>query len=263
MRAALCLLLALLASCAATVEAHEARVLSYNIHHGQGEDGRFDLERLAGVIRTSGAELVALQEVDVGTGRAGGVDQAAELGRLTGMQSVFGEAMPYDGGSYGEAVLSAWPVVATDVVALAASSGHEPRAAVVVTVQPPWGGLPVRICGTHLDHTDDDTDRVAQAEALVAALSSTGTETLLVGDLNSEPGSRPLSVFEGAGWRPSDPTLTPTYPSSAPTLKIDWVLLAPEATSRVSAVEILDEPLASDHAPVLATWTFPPVPAKP
>lgn len=233
------------------------RVLTYNIHHGQGEDGRFDLERLAGVIRASGADLVALQEVDVGTGRAGGVDQAAELGRLTGMHAVFGEAMPYDGGSYGEAVLSAWPVVAEDVIRLPASPGHEPRAAVLATVATPWGGPPVTLVGTHLDHTEDDADRVTQATVLASELTHAGRDVLLVGDLNAEPESRPIQVFLDAGWRPSDPTQAPTYPSAIPTKKIDWVLLAPGAAGHVSSVEVLDEPLASDHAPVLATWTFP------
>lgn len=241
-------------------------MLSYNIHHGQGEDGRFDLERLAGVIRASGADLVALQEVDAGTGRAGGVDQAAELGRLTGMHAVFGEAMPFDGGSYGEAVLSAWPVIAEDVIALPASPGHEPRAAVFVTVSTPWGGPPITLAGTHLDHTEDEADRLAQAALLVGALSHAGRDVVLVGDMNAEPGSAPIQTFLDAGWRASDPTEAPTYPSANPTKKIDWVLLAPGATGHVSSVEVLDEPLASDHAPVLATWTFPastPAPTQP
>ena len=51
------------------------RVLSYNIHHGEGLDGRIDLERIASVIRASEADLVALQEVDQSTERSGGVDQ--------------------------------------------------------------------------------------------------------------------------------------------------------------------------------------------
>lgn len=53
------------------------RVLTYNIHHGEGTDGRFDLSRTAGLIATAEPDLVALQEVDQGTDRAGGVDQVA------------------------------------------------------------------------------------------------------------------------------------------------------------------------------------------
>ena len=39
------------------------RVLSYNIHHGRGSDGKVDLERIAQVIRGAKPDIVALQEV--------------------------------------------------------------------------------------------------------------------------------------------------------------------------------------------------------
>ena len=60
------------------------RVATYNIRHGRGLDGRIDLERVAAAIEALGADVVLLQEVDQGTRRAAGVDQARELGRLTG-----------------------------------------------------------------------------------------------------------------------------------------------------------------------------------
>ena len=56
------------------------RVLTYNIHHGEGTDGRFDLPRLAGVMKSVQPDLVALQEVDEGTTRSGAVRQLAVLG---------------------------------------------------------------------------------------------------------------------------------------------------------------------------------------
>lgn len=74
------------ASVGAPVASDALRVLTYNIHHGEGTDGVLDLERIAGVIKGASPDLVALQEVDVGAERTGGVDQAGELGRLTGMQ---------------------------------------------------------------------------------------------------------------------------------------------------------------------------------
>ena len=86
------------------------RVLTYNIHHGEGMDGRFDLPRLAGIMTSADPDLIALQEVDQGTERAGGVDQVAELGRLTGMRPVFGKAMDFQGGAYGVGVLSRKPI---------------------------------------------------------------------------------------------------------------------------------------------------------
>src|SRR5687768_6315860 len=81
------------------------RVLTYNIHHGEGTDRRFDLERLAAVIKSVNPDLVGLQEVDEKTARSNGVDQAARLGELTGMHAIFGKAMDYQGGAYGLAIL--------------------------------------------------------------------------------------------------------------------------------------------------------------
>ena len=40
------------------------KVMSYNIHHGEGTDRRLDLERIAAVIADSGADIVALHELD-------------------------------------------------------------------------------------------------------------------------------------------------------------------------------------------------------
>ena len=66
------------------------RILAYNIHHGAGMDGILDLRRVAALIRELDPDLVALQEIDSATTRTGGVDQAAELGRLTGLTPIFG-----------------------------------------------------------------------------------------------------------------------------------------------------------------------------
>ncbi|HRX87701.1 MAG TPA: endonuclease, partial [Phycisphaerae bacterium] len=65
------------------------RVLTYNIHHGAGMDKQIDLPRIAKIIRDSGADLVALEEVDRNVPRTSHVDQPAVLGELTGMHAVF------------------------------------------------------------------------------------------------------------------------------------------------------------------------------
>src|SRR5690348_4890030 len=100
-------------ACASAQEA-KITVLTYNIHHGAGTDGKYDLSRVADVIKKSGADLVALQEVDKGTKRTKD-DQPAELEKLTGLHAVFGNAMNYDGGEYGDLILSRYPVGATEV----------------------------------------------------------------------------------------------------------------------------------------------------
>ena len=247
----LLLLLATSFSCAATPV--QVQVLSYNIHHGEGVDGRFDLERQAAVIRASGADLVALQEVDVNTTRANGVDQAKELARLTGMFVAFGEAIPYAEGSYGDAVLSRWPILHSENISLPAAANHEKRVAVLMEVQVPHGPQ-IRFVGTHLDHTQDPADRIQQAQALNDALLPTAMPTLLVGDLNAQPESHPIALLLEAGWQAADASLAPTFPSQNPQRKIDWILQAPGLGTTLIQPKVMDAPVASDHCPYQATW---------
>lgn len=246
-----CLLLLLAQGCASADRT--IMVMSYNIHHGEGTDGVIDLERIAAVIRAAEPDLVALQEVDLGTSRSGGVDQAARLGELTGMQVVFGEAMPYDGGSYGEAVLSRLPITGHRIIPLPFSPGHEPRCALAVNVR--LGNEIITFIGTHLDHTSVETDRLRQAGALVAEyLGPHGTyaRVILAGDLNATPGSPPLRALQRGGWLEATNPSAPTWPSGMPRRHIDYVLYRPAAFWTVIGSRVIQEPLASDHCPVLA-----------
>lgn len=238
---------------------NELTVLSFNIRHGEGTDGVFDLERQARVIRESGADLVALQEVDVRTTRASGVNQAAELARLTGMEVLFGEAIPYAGGSYGDAVLSKLPIESEMIWKLPAEPNHEERVAVGIMVRLP-SGEQIRFIGTHLDHTRDPSDRVRQAESILEMAFPSGKKTpptLLLGDLNAEPGSEPMKVllelFDSAA-----PDGIPSFPSDQPARAIDWVLYTPNESWEVVEVHTLHEPVASDHAPLRAVLRYKP-----
>jgi len=132
------------------------RVLTYNIHHGEAMDKKFDYERLARVINDLSPDIVALQEVDNGTERASGVDQAALLGKLCKMHHAFGQAMPYQGGQYGEAVLSRFPIKKAVVHPLPYSTNQEPRAALEVLIEPEGLG-PIVFVGTHLCHQSNET----------------------------------------------------------------------------------------------------------
>ena len=94
-----------------TRDPRSLRVMTYNIHIGKGMDGKADLARIAGVIKSADVDVVALQEVDVKTRRSGvESDQLKELAKLTGMHGVFAKARDFDGGEYGQAVLSRRPI---------------------------------------------------------------------------------------------------------------------------------------------------------
>src|ERR1039457_3390022 len=87
------------------------RVMTYNIHHGEGLDGRVDLQRIADLIKREGADIVALQEVDKGVARTARRDLSGELSRLAGMTCVFSNNFHYQGGEYGNAVLTRFRVL--------------------------------------------------------------------------------------------------------------------------------------------------------
>jgi len=75
--------------------------------------GDFDLSIIASVIKSANPDLVALQEVDFKTNRTRNMDLTAELGMLTNLTPLFGKAMPYDGGEYGEGILSRYSFLNT------------------------------------------------------------------------------------------------------------------------------------------------------
>jgi len=229
------------------VEKPQLRVLTYNIHHGQAMDGKFDYERLSKVIADLKPDVVGLQEVDCKTQRSSGVDQAELLGKLTKMHSVFGQAMPYQGGGYGEAILSRFPIVKTENYPLPYRPGNEPRSALSIKVKPD-NGLPEFVfVGTHLCHQSSET-RTWQAQQINQFFpAETEQPVILVGDLNARPDSEPMKELLTARW----------VDTVAPQSRIDYVLTRKGDPWRVVEVNIVEELVVSDHKPVLVVleWT--------
>lgn len=223
------------------------RVLTYNIHHGEARDGRFDYGRLAKTIARLEPHVVALQEVDKQTERAHGVDQAAELGDRLGMNHVFGNALHFSGGQYGEAILSRFALEGAKAHHLPFAYGNEPRTALEVTVKP-GNGLPDFVfVGTHLCHQSGAT-RLEQTKQLNRLFAGRGDcPVVLAGDLNARSGSEPMRELLGKNW----------IDACAAASGIDYVLLRKADAWEIVGFEIIDEPIVSDHDPVLVTlrWT--------
>lgn len=232
------------------------RVMTYNIHHGEGTDGRLDLERIAAVIRSADPDLVALQEIDVRTKRTGGVDQALELARLTGLHALYGATMPFQGGLYGNAVLSRWPAAGFRNHALPVTPGREPRAVMEVDFRHPAA---FRILATHLDITREDRLSAVQAIARFAP-ASPALPAILLGDLNDTPESPVLAGLFAQGWRSAVQGFT--VPVREPRRQIDFILLRPAGQWRVLERRVLEERTASDHLPVLAVVELSPAPVQ-
>jgi endonuclease/exonuclease/phosphatase family metal-dependent hydrolase len=251
----LCFALALFAPFASAEDAPRLRVLTYNIHHGEGTDGKLDLARIARVINEQKPDLVAVQEVDVNTQRTGGVDQAAELAKLTGLHVVFGKSIDYRGGQYGNAVLSRFPIDKHAVHPLPGKPEAERRTALEVVVRPWEGGPALTFVGTHLDHTRDETDRLRQADEINRLFTTVERRgpLILAGDLNATPTAETISRFT-AHWTDAagKAGAAPTIPAGNPRSRIDYVLLRPADQWRVVETSVVPESVASDHRPVLA-----------
>jgi endonuclease/exonuclease/phosphatase family metal-dependent hydrolase len=234
---------------AAEPQSPRLRVLTYNIHHGEGRDRQFDYERLARVICDAKPDLVALQEVDNATERSQGVDQATRLGELTKMHAAFGRAMFYSGGQYGEAVLSRFPIIESRARVLPFRYGQEPRSALVVRVKPGDGLPELLFAGTHLCHQSGET-RLEQAQQLNALFPATGgPAVILAGDLNSRRGRPPMDELLRERWTAAPTTRAP----------IDYVLMRRVDPWRIVESQVINERVASDHRPVLVVleWTGP------
>ena len=243
------------------------RVLSYNIHHGRGVDNKLSLERIAAVIRQADADVVALQEVDQGCGRSDRKLQVQELEKLTGYYGVFGKAIDFDGGEYGQAVLSRWPIKQSTVHRLPNEqqpNGSMREQRIVLEAIVPSEAGTIRFLGTHLDHSKEDL-REQQATAvdrLLDAVSFADTKsiaTVLAGDFNDVPKSRTLGCFEKR-WQ-VEPRIEnrnlATYPSESPRTRIDYVAVDQAGTLVLDSLEVVPEPLASDHRPVVGELVIP------
>lgn len=228
------------------------RILSYNIHHGEGIDRKLDLERIAGVIKSVKPDIVALQEVDRKVGRTKGVDQPAELARLTGMHVVFGSNIPLLGGDYGNAVLSRFPIAGHKNHKLPNFDKSEQRGVLAAEIKVPGLARPLLFLATHLDYRRDNKERLASARFINDLVMKQGKRpALLAGDLNDTAESRVLAEFEKQ-WTRTNPKPLPTIPVEEPTRQIDFVLYRPADRWNVIETTVLDEAVASDHRAVLA-----------
>jgi endonuclease/exonuclease/phosphatase family metal-dependent hydrolase len=242
------------------VAAGRVTLLTYNIRHCRGTDGRVAPERVAAVIAATGADIVALQEVDVGRARTGGLDQADEIARLLGMMPHFHPALHIEEERYGDAILTRPPsrlMRAGPLPGLARRPRLEPRGALWVEVA--IGTVRLQVVNTHLGLRG--AERIAQAEALLGAEwladPACRAPTVLLGDFNATGWTRAYrrlargltdarrvaARIEGRA----------SFPTRLPLLRLDRVFVG--AGVSVERLAVVDGPLprrASDHLPVLA-----------
>lgn len=252
------------------------RVASYNLLHGLSvrARGALDLAAAADAVAELGAEVVALQEVDRGLARTGGVDQAGFVAERLGATAVFAPALlgSPDGSwrvvgeddpgtpGYGVAVVSRLPVRAVRRIALPGGGDGQraPRAAADAGVNPGWDREPrtalavdvelgdgtVTVATTHLSYLP--WRGVRQLRAAVAAVAARPGPSVLLGDLNLP--CWPVRLALRDGWRHAGGRAT--YPAWRPRVQTDQLLVRGDVWVR----DLVVAPMAtSDHLPLVAT----------
>ena len=184
------------------------RLVAWNIERGKLLDGIGAYLASEPLLRE--ADILLLNEVDVGMARSGNRDVARELGEALGFEHVFGNSylclsrgnardIARDGavanavGLHGNAVLSRYPLVRAESFSVAISKdkfessekrlGH--KKALWAEVDTPLGRLPV--CAVHLDSGTSPVRRAAQMRDVLGMLEERGLSERCVigGDFNT------------------------------------------------------------------------------
>lgn len=275
---------------AASAQARDLRVMSYNIKHGQRNaecsqpaptpgqppvpDCNLDLQAAIAVIREHNPDVVGLQEVDRFWARSAYQDQPAVLSAALGMAHRCYAANldhPADQHAdrphqYGTLILSRLPITTCSNTLLPRTGDNEQRGLTLAVID--VGGAPLRFYNTHLHTTA--ADRLLQTAAVAAAIDATGAgPKVIVGDLNARPAAaelKPLFARFTDPWTTSiakvadnpDGLTSPAELSGEPRNRIDYVLVSPAIEVRAAKVAIdAKTRLASDHYPVVVDLTLP------
>ncbi len=237
------------------------RLLTYNVHRCIGVDGQLSPSRVAEAIAVTEPDIVALQELDVGRARTGGVDQAEIIARELGMQMHFHPALKVMEELYGDAILTALPsrlVRAGPLPGIRGFGVLEPRGALWAELD--IGATLLQIVNTHLSIVPRES--ALQMECLLGPEWLGHPDCLdpviFAGDLNAVPGTRTYrriasylrDVQFQMGRRPR-----PTFPVRMPILRLDHIFVS--SSIEVVRCEVVRTPLtrvAADHLPVLVDF---------
>jgi endonuclease/exonuclease/phosphatase family metal-dependent hydrolase len=238
-------------------EKHSLKILAYNIHHANPPSKKdiIDLEAIAKVIIRLNPDLVALQEVDVNTKRSGvDLHQAQQLARLTGMNYYFEPSIPFQGGGYGNAILSKFAREKKSFYQLSSEEGTEPRSILTIQVTLP-GKKKVKFASTHLDYSKP-SNTAKQAKDIVSYYKKEKLPLIIAGDFNAEIGSEAITILDGSFERTCPAECSPTIPVANPQKAIDFIFYKSKKGFNVNRHEVISETYASDHLPVFAILSY-------
>ncbi len=223
------------------------RIMTYNLHQGFNTDGALNIEALAEVIETSGADIIALQEVTRSYVTNGSLDMIAWLSQRLGYSYIWG---PTDPPQWGNALLSRYPILSAQNLPLPPDSLNLRRGFIDAVVD--IGGGEIRLIATHFHHLGADSDiRQEQTQAILGVWAG-DQSTVILGDLNATPEDPEMQLLSAAGFVETASFLghpAPyTFYSPNPDRQLDYIWLTPD----LLPLQIdIPQSLASDHLPVV------------
>ena len=234
------------------------RLFTYNVHKCIGGfDRKYRPARITSVIANHVPDIVMLQEVDREAKRSLFHDQVEVLGEMLGLRhrTWFPNVqLLMQRGSYGNAILSRFPITETSNVDLTVPPKKR-RSALHARLRVRMGTRTrtVHVFNLHLGLSG--LERKLQLRRLLASPEFTKlherTPIVVAGDLNDVYGTLGAKVLSPAGFRgQSKPALT--YPSPAPIRALDAVYVRGSIKLvRVHASQLIVARSASDHLPLV------------
>lgn len=232
------------------------RLLSWNIHKGiGGRDRRYSLQRIIDCIDHEQPDLVCLQEVDRLVRRSQFDDQPRLLARSLGLHAVFQSNVPVGGGSYGNLVLSRFPVGSRHRISLKRGL-RKSRGAQLVLIEPPAG--PLHLVNTHLGL--DERERHWQVVRLLGHRLFRSAEplpTVIVGDFNDWRNTLAANALAAEGFRQvtSPVSRYRSFPAWLPVGGLDKAFVRGRiAVEQARIVRTSLARAASDHLPLVVDF---------
>ena len=218
------------------------KLMSYNIKNANGMDNVCNFQRIANVINNTSPDVVAIQEVDSMTNRSGQKYVLGEIAERTQMHGYFAPAIDYDGGKYGIGLLTKQVPLRLQTLPL---PGREEARTLILAEFPDY-----IYCCTHMSLTEED--RMKSLELVKAFTSSSTKPLFLAGDMNAEPESGFIKKLQKDFQILSNPKQH-TFPAPDPKETIDYIATLKQNAKgfAVISAKVINEPMASDHRPIL------------
>ena len=218
------------------------KLMSYNIKNANGMDNVCNFQRIANVINNISPDVVAIQEVDSMTNRSGQKYVLGEIAERTQMHGYFAPAIDYDGGKYGIGLLTKQLPLRLQTLPL---PGREEARTLILAEFADY-----IYCCTHMSLTEED--RMKSLELVKAFTSSSTKPLFLAGDMNAEPESGFIKELQKDFQILSNPKQH-TFPAPDPKETIDYIATLKQNAKGLAVIsaKVINEPMASDHRPIL------------